>query len=214
MSALLLSQCDFGPKGQIQRIPKIPTPTAPFNRSVDQPNAVYLEWTDPSETDGFHVQVSTRSDFLTLVVEQQNVVLSILPIKELQLGLIYFWRVRAFNEAGFSEWSSTWSFTSSMPATLPSVPSLVYPDDSVLDLGKTVIFRWMNAEGARFYHLQVSLERDYFSREADMNTIVATTQSVSELVFDYIYFWRVRGRNAAGYGPWSPTWTVVIGGEE
>ena len=57
--------------------------------------------------------------------------------------------------------------------------------------------------------IQASLERDFFSREADM-IAADTTQAVSALVFEYIYFWRVRGQNAGGFGPWSPTWFIEI----
>lgn len=213
LASVLLSNCDIGPEHLEPIAPEVPSLTAPFDGSVDQRNALYLEWTKSPEATAYHVQVSTDSTFLDLTFDQRNILMAIVPVIDLQIDSTYYWRVRAFNEVGFSDWSPTWSFTPSSPATLPSAPQLVYPPDGTGNLGTTVEFKWAAANSAKFYHIQASLERDFFSREADM-IVPDTVQAVSALVFEYIYFWRVRGQNAAGFGPWSPTWFIVIAAGE
>lgn len=209
LGCTFLASCDIGPKHEEPVAPETPSLTAPLDGSADQQNALYLEWTESPVASAYHVQVSTQSDFLDLTVDDRNILVPITPVKDLQVDSTYHWRVRAFNEVGFSDWSSAWSFTPSSPASFPAVPQLVYPPDGTIDLGTTVEFKWRTTKGSRFYHIQASLERDFFSREADM-IVADTAQSVSALVYEYWYYWRVRGQNAAGYGPWSPTWLIVI----
>jgi len=207
---VFISGCDIGPESVELVAPEVPFLTAPFDGAVDLQDALYLEWTESLEATAYHVQVSIQSDFADLTLDDRNILIPITPVTDLQIDSTYVWRVRAFNEVGFSDWSSTWSFTPSSPASLPSVPKLLYPPDKTENLETTVEFKWNSVDGARFYHIQASLERDFFSREADMIVATDTTQSVSALVFEYIYFWRVRAQNATGFGPWSPTWFIVI----
>lgn len=207
--AVFLSSCDSGP-GADSDVPGIPVLTSPLNASADQPNALYLEWDASPGAASYHVQVSGKSNFTALVLDKTAVITTIIPVDELHMDSTYFWRVRARGDAGVSDWSAPWTFTPSKLAALPSHPDLAFPPNGAEDQGASITFVWRRTEGARFYHIQASLEQDFFSREADMIVETDTSQSVSKLILDYTYFWRVRGQNAAGFGPWSPTWFVVI----
>ena len=207
--SIMLSSCDSGPEAG-SNLTVAPKLTAPLDGSADGPNALYLEWAELPDAVSYHVQVSTRSDFAEVTFDRPNIVSAITPVNELILGSSYFWRVRAHNDMGMSDWSEIWSFTAVRVANRPSAPVLAYPPDGAVDQGTTVTFGWSATDGARFYHIQASLEQDFFRREADMIIESDTSQSVSALIVDYTYFWRVRAQNAVGYGLWSPTRFVVI----
>ncbi len=209
LCCFFLAGCDIGPKDEKATIPDIPFPTAPQDGSIDHPNAVYLEWTEAHDATRYHVQLSFSPDFTDVAVDNRNILDNLTPVPELQIDSTYYWRVRAINDVGLSDWSSTWSFSPSSVARLPSAPVLAVPPDGQGGLETSVEFKWHREENSRFYEIQASLEDDFFSQEALM-VVADTSQTVSQLVYEYWYFWRVRGQNAAGFGPWSPSWLILI----
>jgi len=210
LCTFLIASCDSGPDS-VPVVPDVPVLTAPLDASADLPNAVYLEWVKAPEATNYQLQVSMGADFSTITVDKSNITSTIFSVDELLVDSIYFWRVRARNDVGFSDWSVTWSFMAKTLAISPSSTVLSSPPNAGIHFGTRVAFTWTATEGARFYNIQASLEQDFFSKEADMTVESVTTQSVSALIIGYTYYWRVRAQNATGFGPWSPTWFVVIG---
>ena len=122
----------------------------------------------------------------------------------------YFWRVRAQNDVGESEWSPVRRFSVSQEAIVPVHPGLVAPSNGALDMPTEVYFKWEEIPGASTYHLQVSLEANFIRRSADLSGIRGNVQQIKSLVPTYIYYWRVRAENPVGKSVWSPTWSIVI----
>src|SRR5690606_9753378 len=58
----------------------------------------------------YHLQVSEEPAFSSTVFEQTGIIQTSASASGLSFGTQYFWRVRAANAAGDSEWSQTWSF--------------------------------------------------------------------------------------------------------
>jgi hypothetical protein len=68
------------------------------------------------KVDSYHLQVSTNSDFDTLIVDRIILVsngtfYSHINLNGFDKQKTYFWHVRAVNIAGNSEWTPIWSFT-------------------------------------------------------------------------------------------------------
>jgi hypothetical protein len=142
--------------------------TAPLDASVDLPNAVFLEWAKVPEATSYQVQVSMDSGFSTITVDRSNLISPIISVDELLVESTYFWRVRARNDVGFSDWSVTWSFMAKTLAVSPSSPVLSSPPNAEIHTGTRVDFTWTATEGARFYNIQTSMEQDFFAKEANM----------------------------------------------
>lgn len=93
-------------------------PTSPV--LVEPPNitnyvtvAVTLDWTDVTGAEYYDIQISTESDFSTTipwVIPQTNISSLTLPDGVLNTNTVYFWRVRANNFNGSSEFSTAFSF--------------------------------------------------------------------------------------------------------
>src|SRR5690606_19029575 len=96
--------------------PPAPVPTAPQNLAGGVPAAAALEWNPADGAETYHVQVSENSEFTTLAFEQSTITQDTATAAGLATGTQYFWRVRATNAAGDSEWSETWSFTTQAAA--------------------------------------------------------------------------------------------------
>jgi hypothetical protein len=92
-----------------------------------------------------------------------------------------------------------------MLSGVPGAPGLVSPADLAQNQPSSLMFVWRSALNADTYQLQVSTDSLFTSGIAyDDSTLVDTTRVVSGLQQNTLYFWRVRGRNDGGAGPFSP----------
>ena len=139
-------------------------------------------------------------------------------------GTGYYWRVRAGNVTGWSDWSGGESFiNASRPA-----PDLSLPEDGKEVSGTSVIFKWKASKGANKYQLEVvkrppavlvsgSWEFDEESVwEEGIRKYRGEVSGVSKTVAGFpddgtTYYWRVRAGNDAGWSPWSECWSFVNG---
>ncbi|KPK96162.1 hypothetical protein AMJ80_01530 [bacterium SM23_31] len=104
--------------------PEAPALSLPSNEAVGVSTSPTLSWNSSSGATSYTLQVSQYSNFSSYVFNQNVGNVTSKQITGLSEGTIYYWRVRASNSAGSSEWSNVWSFT-----TVP-VPS-VAPDWNV-----------------------------------------------------------------------------------
>ncbi len=59
------------------------------------------------------------------------------------------------------------------------------------------------------YHLQVATAFNFSGIVFNVDTLTTTTQQIGPLEIERKYFWRVRGMNKAGPGPWSAVGTSI-----
>ena len=201
----------FGCDGGLEEAsPAAPAMSSPPDGATNLPNALALAWHASSGAETYHVQVSGTSAFTTSDIEAPNLTATSLTINGLRLGTTYYWRVRARNPAGFSAWSSPWTFTPSALAARPASPALQTPHDGAEHLPTSIVFVWHAAPHAATYHLQISQEPTFLRRDVDVQDIPLASKTINELVHGYTYYWRVRAHNPAGFSPWSRARRFVI----
>lgn len=190
--------------------PPTPLLVTPENGGAEQPNAVELQWARCDGADGYHVQVSASPQFTETYLDAPRVSGTYQDVRDLRLHVPYYWRVRAFNTAGFSAWSPVATFTPTVAAERPAVPRPIFPADSARSMPINVTFAWEPSARATRYQIQVSQETVFIRNDADMPGVHATSQQIIDLVPTYTYFWRVRAENPVGVSAWSPIRTFVV----
>ena len=88
-----------------------PVLVAPVDDLQNAERIVVLTWMPIATTEYYHVQVSTKADFSTLVVNADDLTNTAKDFSTLLYNQKYFWRVMAMNEVGNSPWSEVRSFT-------------------------------------------------------------------------------------------------------
>ena len=101
----------FTTEGEPLSPPGVVTLSSPEDGATGISINPQLVWEAATDAGSYQVQVSTEEGFTTLSVDQSGIAETQLVMENLNFETLYYWRVRAVNEAGQGEWSAVWSFT-------------------------------------------------------------------------------------------------------
>lgn len=87
--------------------------------------------------------------------------------------------------------------------TAPSTIVLTTPADGATDVPTTTTFAWNADPLATSYDFQISTNGSFTNLVLNENNIAFTSAQVGTFNENTTYFWRVRGQNGIGNGPWS-----------
>ena len=100
------------------------------------------------------------------------------------------------------------SATTAVGGTLSAV-TLTAPANGTAGESLRPLLRWDPAVTATTYHLQVAGDSLFSMRVVDDSTIVDASAKVGPLSPLSRFYWRVRGVNGGGSGPWSEVWNFT-----
>lgn len=190
--------------------PSTPTLLTPANGSKDLATAITLTWRPSERAMTYVVQMARNEAFTEGMVSKDGLTTPYTPVIGLSAGTRYFWRIRASNTYGVSDWSAIWSFTvkgALPPAPVkPSVPALLTPVNGARELPTSIAFTWRLSERAIAYVIQVA-SNEAFTAGLITRDGNSTTIKLENLAAGVRYFWRVRAVNTAGTSEWSTIWS-------
>lgn len=147
-----------------------------------------FSWT--SDGDTFRFQISTSSDFSTIVYGKETTSQSItVASDDFTDGTTYYWRVQASKSGYNSVWSDTRTFTME---TRPAIGlELVSPATSTTIGEESETFTWNGVDGAT-YTIEIS-ESSTFASSVITATLTdkSYTLNTTSLVANKTYYWRV-----------------------
>jgi titin len=182
-----------------------PPPNAPSNLvatpiSLSQIN---LNWQDNcSDETGFKIERKTGSGSYSQIATVGAGVTSY-SNTYLSASSTYYYRARAYNAAGNSDYSNEASATTLAPP--PSVPTLKSPANGSTVSTSTPRLEWNATSGATNYGLQVATTSSF-------TTLLVNETGITNLYYDIApgtlnwntyYYWRVNARNSYGTSSWS-----------
>jgi len=189
-----------------------PTPLSPPDNSTELAPPVTLTWSTVVEAQYYALQVSTNSNFSTLLVDLKNLSNNQYTLTDLSPKTKYYWRVAVIKNQQQSPWSSVFSFTTTDQPL--AAPVLLEPIDSAISVSTRPTFVWNAVPGATKYHLQAGLEPSFneFSLLLNLNDISNTSYTSTVNFYPKTkFFWRVRALNNTQSSPWSAArifWTL------
>lgn len=142
----------------VAQIPDVPTGIV--TSSVTRPDP-YLEWAPSKLAEQYRLQVSSSADFSTGIVLDTLVTYPLAQTENLTAGQSYYWRVKARNSIGESNWSVSGQVTNTNSSTLRP-PALRLPASGAQNIPANTV-SWYPIEGATGYQVQASTSNNLAS---------------------------------------------------
>jgi hypothetical protein len=183
----------------------------PLNNSSGVSTSPTFTWQPSANSHQYQLQISLSNVFTTLVYELSDLTgISHSINTGLNLGTLYFWRVRGINNFGPGPWSEVRSFTTLTMA--PPAVQLFMPANDSTGTPRRPRFVWVAAQDAISYNLRISTADNFIGLDDYIYTGIQNTllELPVDLAFNTPYFWRVQAVNSGGVGPWSPTWKFTV----
>ena len=173
--------------------PSIPTLNSPSNgANINYGVSTNFTWSTTTNATTYEIQFDDNTSY-TFSSSTNNYSRSFNDLNS------HTWRVRAYNPAGYSSWTSDRSFIVVLPA-----PSLNSPgDNATVYANNPTDFTWSSVSGATGYDIQ-------FDNDTPNSTSINSFSLNSNAVGAHT--WRVRAKNSSGTGLWSATrsFTIVV----
>lgn len=109
----------FETEAQPQLPPGTPQPLSPPDTATDVPIDPVLIWDELPAAKTYRLQVALNANFSNLVIDQAGLTDAFFDLDGLSHSTTYYWRVRASNDAGTSEFSNAWRFITREPPEAP-----------------------------------------------------------------------------------------------
>ncbi len=125
--------------------PIVPILVNPLNNSSNQPIQLTLIWNKSLNSETYRLQLSKDSLFTQLVYNDSTIIDTTKQISALDNYTKYYWRVKAKNIGGISDWSLVWNFTT---ASMIGWCNLQWPGNATITKGDSItIFAQIWADG-------------------------------------------------------------------
>jgi hypothetical protein len=188
--------------------PQTPVLTAPSRYAVDQDAAPRFVWQQSATAATYRIQVSQDSLFGTITIDSISSAAQWQSCA-LKIHAKYFWRVKAINAGGESDWSDTRSFMTLLP--VPNQVHLMAPLNNARLGSATIKFSWnVPLWEVKKYWFEIAADTLFMFRIVD-SAVTDTTWQMQKFSGNQKYFWKVRALNATGWGPFSDISTFSIG---
>ena len=167
---------------------------------------VSLEWEMLKGATEYQWQLNYDTNFSSVPTDfGGNTEASSVRSPALEIATTYYWRVRATKPV-ISRWSTKWSFTTSLGATVIT-PELLSPKAGVSGEPLKPVFQWSAIAGADNYELLVAAEVSFSNpiivKVGDYALPTTAWQSNIRLDYNTAYYWKVRASGSNSYNAWS-----------
>lgn len=199
--------------------PSIPILLSPANNSVNQPLNQRLDWGNSSQSTKYRLYISTSPTMSnsSIFYRDSSLLRSFydLPVDNLLLdsSRTYYWTVAAGNDDDFySRNSDTFKFTT-INLLPPNRPTNASPMTASVQHSRQPTFVW--TDNSTFLPDSFYLHVSSFFVFTDTMLLTQTVNknysvpASAPLGSDSVFYWRVAGKNDAGFSPWSFFWNLT-----
>ena len=187
--------------------PASPILISPQNNSTGIPNSTSLTWNSVGNATGYRVQLSADEIFQNIIFDNQIGPTPIRNLNGLNSNKTFFWRVKTMNGGVESDWSQIWKFTTLLQK--PEKVVLAQPFNKAVISSDTIKFAWNNSKSlTNKYWFEYSTD-SLFSNSTIDSMLTDTSSTITNLSNNQ-YWWRVKGKNSAGWGNYSELYTFSI----
>ncbi len=134
-----------------------PTLQQPINTAGDVSLSPQFQWTNDPDAVSYQIQVATDASFTNVVIDSNVSTNLFQAMTALERDTTYFWRVRAINGCGESEWSMVFSFLTVNEFCVS--PAIAIPDNSAEGLNSDFVVN--EAQNVNDLNMAITIDHTY-----------------------------------------------------
>jgi Secretion system C-terminal sorting domain len=172
---------------------------APVNLAINQAPNEILDWTPLSGLTFYDYQWDTTNSFNSPLLTFSSIAsgTSQITTSNLRFGTTYYWRIRARHTTDTSLWSAIRSFTTTDQIFLTA------PLNGATNVSANPILDWSPLSGILNYQYQIDTVITFTNPTSGIVGSGSSQATVTGLLSQKIYYWRVRAWHAADTTNWS-----------
>jgi len=172
----------------------------PKNGSSGKDLNITLKWRRVSTNVSYEVEIDDDPNFNTPII---------IPTTEIQIeaellkyGVEYSWRTRALHSKDVSDWSETWTFSTTNTVALSS------PSNNAENITTVPVLEWKDIGGTLSYLVQLDESSDFDDPIINEEVEHPETKFIVPIILDQDkeYYWRVKAQISNDSTNWSTTW--------
>lgn len=192
-------------------VPSAPQLSSPADGAVVSGTAVTLSWAGVDRATKYQSQLNRDSSFSNPITSGEYPSTGARWTNFANDGSRWYWRARAGNDQGWSQWSSSRFFINGTVSAIPPAPSLLSPANGARVSGTSVTLTFNPASGATKYQTQLSRDSSFFD-PINGGEYASTSVRWSNFANDGSrWYWRARAGNSQGWSQWSSSRSFING---
>lgn len=201
----------------------IPTLLSPADDTKKIAIDTKLAWSKSARALRYRLQLTDDVNFNKLIKDTILGTVNDTTFKtnDLKFFTNHWWRVAALNDSGATAFSEPFTFRTIAFAPTDAAVLVTPKQDSTFYVRNNIYFKWnavprtteyytLNSPDGG-YELAIATDANFSNTFYTTNTVWNTESMQSGFNEKTTYFWRVRGWNEAGNGPWSQVGSFKIG---
>lgn len=179
--------------------PLPPNLLSPANNAIKVDIDANLTWSAPSGATHYVMQIASDPAFNDIVLNASGLpepTFDMATVDVIDYYTVYYWRIKAANGDGLSDWSAVFNFTTKKFLTKPV---LVSPANNGEVRALKPTFDWDNVLYADTYDFQCAIDDNFFiiiEEKTGVNSSFYTLQGALE--DDLSLYWRVKAKAGSG----------------
>ncbi|MDD5362443.1 MAG: T9SS type A sorting domain-containing protein [Ignavibacteria bacterium] len=195
----------------IMPLPQTPMLISPVNGASNLYTDVVINWNKSVSAEQYYYQFASDAAFNNIVRKDSSITDTVTSVCVLNPSTTYYWRVRAKNHVGSSDFSAVRSLRT---MGFPNTVNLCSPANNSSNISIPVTLNWYKAseQSKSINNYLVKIVTDTVTYGSIVTKVTSdTTVSASGLIPYTQYFWRVSARNQLGWGTNSVWWKFTTG---
>jgi len=197
----------------IKETPGTPELLSPDDGAIEvDRNTGKFVWSAADGALEYNLLVSEKYDFDPVELDISGLTSTEFPVSDLGENTNYYWKVRAWNKAGYGDWSVFRNFlTDDSRVDYPLAPALLSPADDAENVQQDAYLSWTTGAGATSYRIQIATYYTMSDPIVD-EAIRQTSYPVGSLDGETEYYWQIYSLNSRGESEESSdTWNFTTG---
>ncbi len=187
--------------------PTTPGLNLPANNSTLDTAYANFDWSDVPTADRYVFELAGDQNFTNIIFFDSTLTNSNYQNTNPFANGSFYWRVTAFNQAGYSSRSTAWRFNINV---ILQAPVLIAPINNFVSTLPFINFNWNSLGQGVQYLFELSRNQQFTDMVIVDSALTTANFTNASPLANGVYFWRIKGTDGVRWSPYSDIWGFSV----